>query len=183
MLVLLATVDLHSWPSAHLHGRFLWLNCVTVVGSNNASATRSGRTVAKSLKPGNTAREPQKGQPFPPDRLLTPADHSCPRVHRHATRLLLPALSVVGSNSASRAKSGWVVCRSLKPGSTALPAQNGQPLPFARFDTDARQPCPNEHLHGRIWLDPAVTVVASNSASAARSGLTVARSLYPASTA
>ncbi len=180
----LLTVTVHWCPLAHLHGRFLWLNCVTVVGSNSASTARSGRVVARSLYPGSTDLPLQTGQPFPLLRSLTRADHSWPRAHRQSTLLLLNCVTVVGSNSASTARSGRVVARSLYPGSTDLPLQTGQPFPAFRLAAVDSHSWPRAHRHGRFLFDePAVTAVGSNKASAARRGCVVAKSLKPGNTA
>ena len=128
-------VIVHSWPSRHRHLSRLTLPCVTVVGSNRASAASSGCVVARSLTPGRTALFAQTGQPRAcPGELrdLTTATHSWPFSHRQGSRRCVPALTVVASNRASAASSGWVVARSLRPATTSLPAQTGHPSPESR---------------------------------------------------
>ena len=95
----------------------------TVVGSNRASATRCGWVVARSLKPGRTTFPEHTGQPVPFTLVLAPVTHSCPFAQRHRKGLPLLTVTIVGSNTASAARSGLKVARSLKPGHTRWPAQ------------------------------------------------------------
>ena len=81
--------------------------------------------------------------------------------------------------------SGFFVCRSLNPTNTFLPEQIGQPSPMVLFDICASHSCPLLHNHHTFFL---LLFVTSRGVklpffigchSNAKSGLTVARSLYP----
>ena len=87
----------------------------------------SGLVVSKSLKPANTLVFEQYGQPdFILVLLEIVAFQVCPRLHFHLKLLLLFAKIVVGSQpSASAARSGLVVARSLNPTRSLLFEQIG----------------------------------------------------------
>ena len=91
-----------------------------------ASAATSGYLDCKSLKPARTSLFEQKGQPVAREdvRVETVAFHSWQCfAHFHGISLLLPAMTVVGSKSASAARSERVMASSLKPLRTFLLAQ------------------------------------------------------------
>ena len=129
-------------------------------------------------------------------RRATTARHTCPSLHCHHTRLLLPAVTMSGVNAPfsvgchSAASSGESVARSFSPASTVRPAQTGhRQFALVRVETEVCQACPLPHCHQTRFSEPANTCSGVSAPffvgchSAASSGYSVARSLKPGSTA
>ncbi len=123
----------HVCPTSHTHATIAWLPYVTVVGSHPfASRAIRGCVDARSFLPTTICRPEQAGQGLPRDvRLLITAGHVWPSLHRHWSFLLLPLVTLDGSQpSASTAISGFVVARSFTPTTTFRPEHTEQPIPF-----------------------------------------------------
>lgn len=132
----------------------------------------------------------QTGQPQRcfPVRLLMTDFHAWPFSHSHHAFRLLPGVTCCGVKLPLRvgchcdAITGSLVSRSLNPGRTFCPAQNGQPaFDVTRLATLACQLCPFGHLHQTFRCAPGMTCVGSSgeffsvSHSESRSGNFAAR--------
>ena len=136
---------------------------------------------------------PHWGHPCPNcDLMRISADHSYPHcLHFHQTCLWDPAWTQSGVNGKffsqfhSSAREGDVVSKSLKPGRTFCPEQNGQPRPFALLSTIAGHSCPHWPIHHTFLLEWAVTSQGDRSPFLvgchylAKLGLQVNKSFWP----
>lgn len=155
-------------------------------------AAISGYFVARSLKPGSTFLLAQYGQPpLRWVRVETTAWYSCPLSQIHQTlRLLAGAIwsgvrvpFLLGCHSLAMA--GYWLARSFSPGMIFLPAQTGQPLPWARLEIMAWYSWPLGQIHQTLRRLPGTTSFGVRAPffvgchSLARVGSWVARSLSP----
>ena len=95
-----------TWPSAHIHHTFLMLPYVNICGVylpfrvGCHCAAILGCVVARSLNPGSTFLFMQTGQPLIFEvRVFMAACHSWPKLQRHHTVRLFPALRLSGKRS------------------------------------------------------------------------------------
>ena len=164
-------------------GRYLLLR----VGCHCDAIT--GSLASRSLNPGRTLRLVQYGQSLSLfTRWAMTAQKECPLSQSHHTRRLEYALTASGVSapfffrSHCSASCGCSEARSLNPGRTFCPAQNGQPaFDVTRLAALACQLCPFGHLHQTFRCAPGMTCVGSSgeffsvSQSESRSGNFAAR--------
>lgn len=201
--VRLLMTDFHAWPFSHSHQAFRLLPDVTCcgvklplrVGCHCDAIT--GSLVSRSLNPGRTLRLVQYGQSLSLfTRWAMTAQKECPLSQSHHTRRLEYALTASGVSapfffqSHCSASCGCSEARSLNPGRTFCPAQNGQPaFDVTRLATLACQLCPFGHLHQTFRCAPGMTCVGSSgeffsvSHSESRSGNFAAREFSSGRTA
>ena len=133
--------------------------------SKSHSRASCGSVVARSLKPAKTALFAQTGHCLPLTLEAIIALYTCPQVlHFHQTFFRLFTLVVSGVNvpffsDHSAARSGYRVFRSLTPGRSVIPEQEGHSLPPDLVEIKAYHSFPQVwHFHHTRRLAKAVTM-------------------------